>query len=76
MDDLTFSEVDFMYHLRERLSLIRSPVVRSRLLLQFSQLLDMAYLGDASEKDHKKIVQLIDEVEDLTDRLSKYEDVD
>lgn len=75
MHDLTFYETHFIYHLKHRLELIRSPVVRSRLLLQFSQLLDMAYLGDASEKDHKKIVQLIDEVEDLTDRLSKYEDV-
>ena len=76
MDNLTFYEFDFMCHLRERLSLIRSPVVRSRLLLQFSQLLDMAYLGDASEKDRERIVQLNAEVDDLTDRLSKYEDVD
>lgn len=75
MDDLTFNETHFMYHLKHRLELIRSPVVRSRLLLQFSQLLDMAYLGDASEEDLEKIARLNDEVEDLTDRLSKYEDV-
>ena len=76
MNDLTFNETHFMYHLKHRLELICSPVVRSRLLLQFSQLLDMVYLGDASEEDLEKIARLNDEVEDLTDRLSKYEDVD
>lgn len=73
MVELSMSEAGMVKVLSMRLSMIASAVVRSQLLMQFSQLIDMAYLGDTDKERRSKMVSEIDE---LSERLSKYEDVD
>lgn len=73
MVELSMSEAGMVKVLSMRLSMIASAVVRSQLLMQFSQLIDMAYLGDTDKERRSKMVSEIDE---LIERLSKYEDVD
>lgn len=67
MKGLTFSERQMMHHFVDRLAMIPSPVVRSQLLMQFSQLLDMAYLGDTSSE---REACLVSEIDELTEQLS------
>lgn len=62
MRGLTFSESSMMRQLSNRLGSIPSPVVRSQLLMQFSQLVDMAFLGDTSGERELELVQQVDEL--------------
>lgn len=62
MCGLTFSESAMMRRLSNRLGSIPSPVVRSQLLMQFSQLVDMAFLGDTSGERELELVQQVDEL--------------
>lgn len=73
MIGLTEIECSMMHVLTKRLGSISSPVVRSQLLLQMSQLIDIAYLGDTSSEDEKELVSQIDE---LSLRLLNYENAD
>lgn len=66
------SEAGMVKVLTMRLSMIPSAVVRSQLLMQFSQLVDMAYLGDT---DKERRSNLVSEIDELSERLSKYEEV-
>ena len=43
---LTETECSMMHVLTKRLGSISSPVVRSQLLLQMSQLIDIAFIGE------------------------------
>lgn len=70
MRGLTYREDRMVKQLVARLGLIPSAVVRSQLLMQMSQLVDMAYLGDF---DTEREEQLVREVDDLTERLSQYD---
>lgn len=70
MCGLTFSEHNMMKHFTDRLGLISSPVVRSQLLMQISQLLDIAYLGDTSSERENVLVSQVD---DLSLRLCENE---
>lgn len=70
MRGLTYREDCMVKQLVARLGLIPSAVVRSQLLMQMSQLVDMAYLGDF---DTEREEQLVREVDDLTERLSQYD---
>lgn len=47
---LTETECSMMHVLTKRLGSISSPVVRSQLLLQMSQLIDIAFIGDTQFK--------------------------
>ena len=71
MVGLSCSECSMMHHLTKRLGLIPSPVVRSQLLMQMSQLLDMAYLGDTSSEREKDLVSQVDE---LSLRLGEFDE--
>lgn len=62
MCGLTSSESSMMRQLSCRLGSISSPVVRSQLLMQFSQLVDMAFLGDTSSEREHELVQQVDEL--------------
>ena len=73
MIGLTEIECSMMHVLTKRLGSISSPVVRSQLLLQMSQLIDIAYLGDTSSENEKELVSQIDE---LSLRLLNYENAD
>lgn len=70
MVGLTFSESNMMKRLADRLGLISSPVVRCQLLMQISQLLDIAYMGDTSSERDQELVSQVDE---LSLRLCEYE---
>lgn len=70
MTGLSARECSMMHHLTNRLALLPSPVVRSQLLIQISQLLDMAFLGDTSSERELELVRKIDALED---RLQEYE---
>lgn len=70
MVGLSCNECSMMHQLTKRLGLIPSPVVRSQLLMQMSQLLDMAYLGDTSSE---RELELISEVDELASRLCECE---
>lgn len=73
MVGLSCNECSMMHQLTKRLGLIPSPVVRSQLLMQMSQLLDMAYLGDTSSE---RELELISEVDELSSRLDECEEMD
>ena len=73
MIGLTEIECSMMHVLTKRLGSISSPVVRSQLLLQMTQLIDIAYLGDTSSEHEKELVSQIDE---LSLRLLNYENAD
>lgn len=73
MVDFSIGEAQMFKLLDMRLRMISSAVVRTQLLMQFSQLVDMACLGDP---DSERISKMVSEIDELTDRLSKYEDVD
>lgn len=73
MVGLSCNECSMMHQLTERLGLIPSPVVRSQLLMQMSQLLDIAYLGDTSSE---RELELISEVDELSSRLGECEEMD
>ena len=73
MIGLTEIECSMMHVLAKRLGSISSPVVRSQLLLQMSQLIDIAYLGDTSSEHVKELVSQSDE---LSLRLLNYENAD
>lgn len=73
MVGLSCNECSMMHQLTKRLGLISSPVVRSQLLMQMSQLLDIAYLGDTSSE---RELELISEVDELSSRLGECEEMD
>lgn len=73
MVGLSCNECSMMHQLTKRLGLIPSPVVRSQLLMQMSQLLDIAYLGDTSTERELK---LISEVDELSSRLGECEEME
>lgn len=62
MCGLVSSEASMMHQLSKRLASISSPVVRSQLLMQFSQLVDMAFLGDTSSECESSLVDQVDEL--------------
>ncbi len=70
MRGLTSSESLMMHYLCQRLGGIPSPVVRSQLLLQMSQLIDVVLIGDTSSPHEK---ELLSEIDDLSDRLLEQE---
>lgn len=59
---LTETECSMMHVLTKRLGSISSPVVRSQLLLQMSQLIDIAFIGDTSSKYEQELVARVDEL--------------
>ena len=59
---LTETECSMMHVLTKRLGSISSPVVRSQLLLQMSQLIDIAFIGDTSSKYEQELVAQVDEL--------------
>lgn len=71
MRGLTSSESLMMHYLGQRLGGIPSPVVRSQLLLQMSQLIDVVLIGDTSSLHEK---ELLSEIDDLSHRLLEQED--
>lgn len=72
MRGLTFSESSMMSQLSNRLGSIPSPVVRSQLLMQFSQLVDMAFLGDTSGERELEL-ELVQQVDELSLRFCENE---
>ena len=64
------SEHVMMSELTKRLSSISSPVVRSQLLLQMSQMMDVVLIGDTSSERERDLNR---QIEELQDRLNDYE---
>ena len=59
---LTETECSMMHVLTKRLGSISSPGVRSQVLLQMSQLIDIAFIGDTSSKHEQELVAQVDEL--------------
>jgi cell division FtsZ-interacting protein ZapD len=70
MRGLLMSEHVMMSELTKRLSSISSPVVRSQLLLQMSQMMDVVLIGDTSSERERDLNR---QIEELQDRLNDYE---
>ena len=66
MRPLTSREDKLLYSITHRLCSIASPVLRSHLLVQTSQLVDLLILGDSSKE---LIHAYIDESDDLSAQL-------
>ena len=70
---LTDEEHNLIYKITCRLDGISSPVFRMQAILQFSQHVDMLYLGDTSKEKRKEMMNIINE---LQERVNKYEDIE
>lgn len=66
MRPLTSREDSLLYSITHRLCSIASPVLRSHILVQTSQLVDLLILGDSSKE---LIHAYIDESDDLSAQL-------
>ena len=66
MRPLTSREDSLLYSITRRLCSIASPVLRSHILVQTSQLVDLLILGDSSKE---LINAYIDESDDLSSNL-------
>lgn len=66
MRPLTSREDSLLYSITRRLCSIASPVLRSHILVQTSQLVDLLILGDSSKE---LINAYIDESDDLSSKL-------
>lgn len=66
MRPLTSREDSLLYSITRRLCSIASPVLRSHILVQTSQLVDLLILGDSSKE---LINAYIDDSDDLSSKL-------
>lgn len=60
MRGLTEREQGMLHQLGKRLAIIPSAVVRCQLLMQMSQMVDMAYLGDYDREREQQLVSQVD----------------
>jgi len=66
MIGLTKKECDKVEEITQRLSKLKSPVLRLQAILQYSQIVDMLAIGDTSSERED---DLVDQVDELTMRL-------
>jgi hypothetical protein len=73
MNYLTLSEHQKIREITQRLESLQSPVLRLQAILQFSQIVDILAIGDSAQPLHNRIMDDVDEIDGLQDRVYEYQ---
>jgi hypothetical protein len=73
MNYLTMSELDKIHEITKRLESLQSPVLRLQAILQFSQIVDILAIGDSAQPLHNRIMNDVDEIDELQAKVHEYE---
>ena len=73
MNYLTYNEHQKILEITKRLENLQSPVLRLQAILQFSMIVDTLAIGDSAQPLHNRIVEDIEQIDELQNKVYEYE---